>query len=222
HDASCQSWNLNIQRELPMSIGLTIGYFGSKGTHLRITRNINQPINGVRPFQAIAAHSPISTGFLLANVNILERDSAANSSYNALWLTVDKRLAKGLQFNASYTYSKSIDYNSQNGQGVTVQDSYNIKGDRGLSDFDARNRVVIHLLYELPFTGNRLVEGWQISFIPQVQSGNPVNIVINPNTLTGTANAVRPDLIGTINDIGRVEQWFSNSVCDPSIAGSCT
>ena len=78
--------------------------------------------------------------------HIIERDSGANSSYNALWLTVDKRLAKGLQFNASYTYSKSIDYNSQNGQGVTVQDSYNIQGDRGLSDYDARNRFVIHLL----------------------------------------------------------------------------
>jgi outer membrane receptor protein involved in Fe transport len=221
-NAYVQSWNLNIQRELPMSIGLTIGYFGSKGTHLRITRNINQPINGVRPFRAVAANSPILPGLSLATSNILERDSGANSSYNALWLTVDKRLAKGLQFNASYTYSKSIDYNSQNGQGVTVQDSYNIQGDRGLSDYDARNRFVIHLLYELPFTGNRLKEGWQLSFITQAQSGNPLNIVINSNALTGTANAVRPDLIGSIDDIGRVEQWFSNSVCDPSIAGSCT
>ncbi len=221
-NAYVQSWNLNIQRELPMGVGLTIGYFGSKGTHLRITRNINQPINGVRPFLAVAANSPILPGLSLATSNILERDSGANSSYNALWLTVDKRLAKGLQFNASYTYSKSIDYNSQNGQGVTVQDSYNIQGDRGLSDYDARNRFVIHLLYELPFTGNRLKEGWQLSFITQAQSGNPLNIVINSNALTGTANAVRPDLIGSIDDIGRVEQWFSNTVCDPSITGSCT
>ncbi len=132
----------------------------------------------MRPFLAVAANSPILPGLSLATSNILERDSGANSSYNALWLTVDKRLAKGLQFNASYTYSKSIDYNSQNGQGVTVQDSYNIQGDRGLSDYDARNRFVIHLLYELPFTGNRLKEGWQLSFITQAQSGNPLNIVI--------------------------------------------
>jgi hypothetical protein len=42
-------------------------------------------------------------------------------------------MGKGLQFNASYTFSKSIDYNSQSSQGVTVQDSYNLRGDRGLS-----------------------------------------------------------------------------------------
>ena len=64
--------------------------------------------------------------------------------------------------------------------------------------------------------------GMAASFITQARSGNPLNIVIGSNALTGTANAVRPDLIGSIDDIGRVEQWFSNTVCDPSIAASCT
>ncbi len=50
NNAYVQSWNLNIQREVGRDLGVTIGYFGTKGTHLRISRNINQPINGVRPF----------------------------------------------------------------------------------------------------------------------------------------------------------------------------
>ncbi|MFN7945459.1 MAG: carboxypeptidase regulatory-like domain-containing protein [Blastocatellia bacterium] len=215
-----QSWNLNLQREITPSIGVMIGYFASKGTHLRITRNINQFINGVRPFAALSATSPIQPGTALNNIS--ERDSAGNSSYNALWLTANKRFSRGLQFNASYTFSKSIDYNSQNGQGVTVQDSYNIRGDRGLSDFDARHRFVINAIYELPFKGNRLVEGWQLSTITQLQTGNPVNIVTNINNLTGVANTLRPDLLSPIENIGRVNQWFSNVVCDPRVAGSCT
>src|SRR5262249_43960558 len=152
-------------------LGVTVGYFGSKGTNLRIQRNINQfRSDRTRPFTALSSSSPILAGTQLGN--IFENDSAANSSYNALWLTANKRLSRGLQFNASYTFSKSIDYNSLNSQGVVVQDSFNIRGSRGLSDFDARHRFVINWLYELPFKGNRLVEGWQFSSITQLQSGN--------------------------------------------------
>ena len=209
-NAYVQSWNLNIQRELGSNLGVTIGYFGSKGTHLRISRNINQPINGgARPFTALSSSSPIAPNASLNN--IVQIESGGNSSYNALWLTATKRMSRGLQFNASYTFSKSIDYNSLNSQGVVVQDSYNIRGSRGLSDFDARHRFVISGLYELPFKGNRLKEGWQFSTIVQSQSGNPVNIVVNNAGFTGTNNTVRPDVTGPIEILGRVDRWFDIS-----------
>jgi hypothetical protein len=54
-----QSWNLNLQREIIPNLNLMIGYFGSKGTHLKVPRNINQPTNGVRPFPRLSALSPI-------------------------------------------------------------------------------------------------------------------------------------------------------------------
>ena len=132
-------------------------------------------------------------------LNITFREGTGNSSYNALWVTATKRLSSGFQFNASYTFSKSIDYNSQSSQGVTVQDSYNLRGDRGLSDYDARHRFVVNGIYELPFDRNQLVGGWQLSFITQSQSGNPVTLLAgnaaaigaipaaNANSLTGLA-----------------------------------
>ncbi|HSD45037.1 MAG TPA: TonB-dependent receptor, partial [Pyrinomonadaceae bacterium] len=209
-NAYVQSWNLNIQREIARDLAVTVGYFGTKGTHLRISRNINQPINGgARPFAAISSSSPIAPGTTLNNV--VQIESAGNSNYNALWLTATKRLSRGFQFNASYTFSKSIDYNSLNSQGVVIQNSYNIRDSRGLSDFDARHRFVISGLYELPFKGNQLVEGWQFSTIVQSQSGNPVNIVINNAGFTGTNNTVRPDVTGPIETIGTVARWFDIS-----------
>jgi len=209
-NAYVQSWNLNIQREIGRDLGVTIGYFGSKGTHLRISRNINQPINGgARPFPRVSSSSPIAPNTPLNNISQIE--SAGNSSYNALWVTGTKRLSRGLQFNASYTFSKSIDYNSLNSQGVVVQDSYNIRGSRGLSDFDARHRFVISGLYELPFKGNQLVEGWQLSTIVQSQSGNPVNIIINNAAFTGTNNTVRPDVTGPVEILGTVNRWFDTT-----------
>lgn len=214
-NAYVQSWNVNVQRELTPTLGVTAGYFGSKGTHLRISRNINQFRNGARPFPNLSASSPILPGSAIGNIT--EVNSAGNSSYNALWLAAQKRLAGGLQFNASYTWSKSLDYNSLNSQGVVVQDSFNIRGDRGLSDFDARHRFVISWIYELPFRGNRLVEGWQLSGITQAQSGNPINIAANIQAFTGVVNTGRPDLIGDVSVIGRPQQWFSNTVCDPRI-----
>src|SRR5581483_5908987 len=109
-NAYVQSWNLNVQREITPSLGLTVAYVGSKGTHLRIQRNINQiRPDGTRPFPTLSSSSPVLPGAKLGN--ILENSSAANSSYNALWITANKRLSSGFQFNASYTFSKSIDYN---------------------------------------------------------------------------------------------------------------
>src|SRR5581483_7613341 len=104
-----QSYNLNVQREITPSLGVMVGYFGSKGTHLRLSRNLNQFVNGVRPFPTISASSAILPGATVGNVT--EITSAGNSNYNALWVSANKRLSRGLQFNASYTLSKSIDYN---------------------------------------------------------------------------------------------------------------
>jgi Carboxypeptidase regulatory-like domain/TonB dependent receptor len=205
-NAYIQSWNLNIQREVARDLGVTIGYFGSKGTHLRISRNINQRINGVLPFPVLPSNDPFRPNVPL--VNIIQIEGTGNSSYNALWLTATKRLSRGFQFNASYTFSKSIDYNSLNSQGVVVQDSYNLRGSRGLSDFDARHRFVFSGIYELPFHGNQLTEGWQLGAIVQSQSGNPVNIVVNNAALTGVNNTVRPDVTGPIAILGTVNRWF--------------
>jgi hypothetical protein len=242
NNAYVQSWNLNIQREVGSGLAVTVGYFGSKGTHLRLTRNLNQTflnsaLVATRRFPNLSSSSPIAPNTPLLNITF--REGTGVSNYNALWVTATKRLSRGLQFNASYTWSKSIDYNSQSSQGVTLQDSFNLRGDRGLSDFDARHRFVINGLYELPFHKNQLVDGWQLSFITQSQTGNPVTLLAgnagaiaggapsaNANSLTGLAT-LRPDVgapitvVGTPAPTGIGVQWFPNLVCDPRPGGSC-
>jgi hypothetical protein len=212
-NAYLQSWNLNVQRELFRDMALTIGYFGSKGTNLIGRRNINQPVNGVRPFPTLSQSSPILPGARLGNITQVE--SAGNSSYNALWLSATRRLVSGLQFNAAYTWSKSLDYNSFSTSGIVGQDSYNLRGDRGLSDFDVRHRFVFSGIYDLPFEGNQLVEGWQVAAIVQSQSGGPINIVSTNSTVNGVANTLRPDVNGPVEILGRSERWFDTSAFIP-------
>jgi hypothetical protein len=83
-NAYMQSWNFNLQRALTSNLSASAGYFGSKGSNLILRRNINQPINGVRPYPALSLTSPILQGAPVGNIT--EVDGSGNSSYNALWL----------------------------------------------------------------------------------------------------------------------------------------
>lgn len=216
-----QSWNLNVEQQLTNSMGLTIAYVGSKGTHLRIARNVNQfeLASGalVRPYATLSPTSPIIPAACAGQPtcklgNITEVDSAADSNYNGLWVTLNRRLSHNLQFLASYAYSKSIDDNSLNSQGVILQNSLDPGNNRGLSDFDVRNRFVISGIYQLPFQKNRLVSGWQFGLITQLQTGNPLNVITAVSQFTGTTGlgALRPDVTGPITTTGHPGEWFGN------------
>jgi hypothetical protein len=218
-----QSYNFNIEQQLTRSMGVTVGYMGSKGTHLRVARNLNQLelVNGAlaRPFAAVSASSPIDPGVALGNIN--EITSGAGSNYNAAVVAFNRRLSHGLQLISSYTYSKSIDENSLNTQGVILQNSLDLRGNRGLSDFDVRHRGVISGFYELPFRGNRLVAGWEVGTIVQAQTGNPLNLTTSISNFTGTTpltagGGLRPDILMPVTVTGNPAQWFSNPVvCTP-------
>jgi hypothetical protein len=209
-NAVVRSWNVNLQRQLADNFAAMVGYFGAQGRQLRISRNINQPVGGVRPFPALSSSSPILPGVPLGNITQVE--SSAFSSYHALWVSATRRLSHGLQANASYTWAKSLDTNSLNSSGFAVQDAYDIPNEYGLSDFAARHRFVLSALYQPPFTGHWLTDGWQFAVVVQSQSGNPVNIVTSTSTVNGVPNTVRPDLTGPIRIVGSVDQWFDPSV----------
>jgi Carboxypeptidase regulatory-like domain/TonB dependent receptor len=233
NDMYSQDWNLTIERQLTSSLGLRIAYVGMKATHLQLTQNINQPLvtNGIygstRPFPTLPATSPVlpsqcSAPHPLCTLgNINQVNSGGNSNYNALWATVDKHFSRGFQFLGSYTYSKSLDYNSlSTAESYILQNAYNPRGDYGPSEFDVRHRFVLSGFYHLPFKANRLVSGWQVGLVTQAQSGNPLNptLAINP----GVSLTVRPDVTGSIQTTGDPAGWFANktvfvSPCVPAV-----
>ena len=209
-NAALQSWNVNVQRQIGRDAAVTIGYQGSAGSNLRITANINAPVNGVRPFPAVSASSPILPGTPLGN--IMQVGSAGFSTYNGGWISITKRLSRGLQVDASYMRSKSLDTNSLNSTGFAIQNPQDIANEYGLSDFDARNRFVLSGSYSLPFRNHFLTSGWQLAAVAQSQSGNPVNIVTSTSSVNGLPNTVRPNVTGPIRIVGSVNQWFDPSV----------
>src|SRR5262249_45819167 len=80
-----ESFNFNIQQQIPSKWSMMTGYFGSMGRDLRTRVNLNQVVNGVRPFPTLSASSPIDPGLAIGNIS--DNVSNGNSSYNALWVT---------------------------------------------------------------------------------------------------------------------------------------
>ncbi len=223
-NAYVQTYNLNVQQQLPKQVALQIGYYGSKGTHLRLQRNLNQPVNGVKPYPTLSATSPIQPGAGLGT--IADGESVSYSNYNGLWVTLTKSFSQGLEFNTSYQWTKSMDVNSLSSQGFTLQDNNNISGNYGPSDFDARNRWVMSGVYNLPFQENIFVKGWRLSSILQLQSGNPFT-VLTTSGLNGTGTGIRPDILVSAASIktsrklaanGNV-QFIAPSLCYTATAG---
>jgi hypothetical protein len=224
-----QDWNLTVQREVTSTLGVEVGYVGMKATHLQLSQNINQPFvtggfyGATKPFPTL----PLSSAVIPTQCqppnpvcglnNINQVNSGGNSNYNALWATLNKHVSHGLEFVASYTYSKSLDYNSlSTGETYIIQNAYNPRGDYGLSEFDARHRFVLSGFYELPFKGNRLVSGWQAGIVTQLQSGNPVNPTLAIGPGPGISLTVRPDRLKTVSGTGNPSQYFNNAVlCEP-------
>jgi hypothetical protein len=135
------------------------------------------------------------------------QESVANSDYNGLWLSANKRLAKGLTFSSSYTFSKSIDNNSVGSSNPQAQNFYNLSAERALSDFDARHRFVLSGVYLPPFAADgalakRVVEGWSFSPIVSLQSGNPFSPIV---PLTATLAPGANPVPGVIYNSGSLE-----------------
>jgi len=186
-------YNLNLEQEIAPGTILATGYFGARGNHLPREVEAN-------PFEPSLGHR--------RNPNLpsplLEDLTDAQSFYNSFQLSVSHHYAHDVSWQASYTFSHSIDDASANvsieavNEPPTTQDAFNRKGDRGRSGFDVRHNFVANVVYALPFARKSRLGGWQISAIAHVHSNVPFTPVLafdNAN-LQSLLTSERPDLVG--------------------------
>jgi hypothetical protein len=188
-----QVWNLSLQREIFGNTAITVGYAGSRGEHLLRSNDVNtaQPIAGAdgRPF-----FPPNGTRINPAWTTIELKSSDGDSWYRALIVEARRRWTSGFMFQSSYTWSKAEDttqastFFSDATNGTTSAfpefiPDYN----KGLSDFHAEHNWVLNFSYDLPFARDlsgaaaAVLNGWRLSGIVNVRSGNPLTVFVQNN-----------------------------------------
>jgi hypothetical protein len=193
---STQQWNLTVQHSLGKQWVLEVGYVGTKGTHLRETRDALQSQDATPTNPVVVGGASITTN-TFANAIARSRAQGINgyngfqlfandaySHYNSLQTTVSRRWGAGY-FQAAYTFSRSTDATSTGNTAFNTafNDESTLAASRGLSDFDRTHRLAVSYRYDLPLFASseglkhRVLAGWAVSGITIIQSGSPFSVL---------------------------------------------
>ena len=220
-------WSFDIQRQLPHSTVLTVGYVGSKGSHIDSPVEINDPLPGLSSLPTTAQQRrpiPFVIDGVGGPVRPLSRlrwlDAGSNSWYHGLQVNAQKRFSAGLQFNVAYTWSKSLgeSYGRNEGFGGTTQtyqDPQNRAAEKGPYPFDVAHNMVASFLYEIPTlpaarhnAAKYVVGGWQFTGIWTARTGFPFTVT-QGNTLNRFNSSTRPDRVASgVSNNPTVNRWY--------------
>jgi Carboxypeptidase regulatory-like domain len=218
-----QQFSLNLQTELGRDFLLEVAYVGARGTHQIQNRSFNQALlaSAANPIRGqttnTVANIPLRVpfrGFTAPGLNDI--DSSASSWYHGLETSFAKRLSKGMQFLAAYTFAHAY---STTGRSTLAGGTSGVAGNQndllanyGRSEFNREHRLVLSYYYELPgpkkvnaFLDN-LLGGWAVAGVTTLQSGLPLTLTgTNSNNVFGISgsNADRAQLVAgcSYNDL---------------------
>ena len=232
-----QQWSASIEKSLGQEMTLELGYLGSHGVHLQRSHLINNALQGPgaigprRPFKTLSFLPGMvlpdnitvaSTTFPVSGINLLE--NSAQSWYEAGYVNLRRRLAKGWTFLANYTYSKNLsdapDFRSPMFESAAPQDNSRLFLEKAPA-CDIRHRFSLSTVYDIPsitrsgFLG-AVTKNWRLSALYQAQSGFPFTISVfgdtaNAGTLLGE-NPIRANYTGQPifnSSTGTADAWFN-------------
>jgi hypothetical protein len=168
-------WNFSVEQSLGSNQTFSASYLGAAGRRL---------------LRQTAMISP--TGFLISLT-----DNTATSDYHAMQLQFQRRLSRGLQALASYTWSHSIDIASND---AFIFTPLTPDIDRGSSDFDVRHAFNAAVTYDIPAPDMGIVAGaflrnWSVDTIVAARSATPVDLVAKTDLTGGFQTSIRPNLV---------------------------
>jgi len=207
-NARFQHFNLDIQRQLPFGIVVDIAYVGKKGNNIDATRDINQPINGVKPYPLFG---PITF-----------TEARGNTWYHGLQTRIERRSTEGLTMLFDYSWSKML---GDAGSSGAARDAYNLKQEKGPQQEDMRHRVSLSFVYALPFgpgkqymtnmprLANAFFGGWELSGIFRANTGPALTPTLNTNISGFGRGSDRPNVAGDwkLSNPSPTTGWFNKS-----------
>ncbi len=199
-----QDFSLGVEYRVASSYVFSLGYVGTKGTRLTRLVPINPVIRGPAPAASLADETARLAQFRAAaalqngagNTRLDPRfdqvslhDDGGSSIYHSLQATARKSFGRGLQFQASYTWSKSLDDASdfaptiQANDNSYAQDGSHLDAERGPSNYDLRHRILLTGTWQLPSyrqprgIWGKTLSGWSFQSVNMWQSGLPATLL---------------------------------------------
>lgn len=174
HVPSTWEWNVALERAVTNDDVVAIAYVGAKGTDL-LRREVGPDTSAI--------------------VEVVTDTNHGASHYNALQMQYRRRLSRGVQALASYTWSHSLDNGSADSAVYWTPAGTGAANDWASSDFDARHSFTAAFLFG-PSLRGKILSGWSIDGVLRARSGFPINIVDAETALGLTfANVFRPDVL---------------------------
>ncbi len=186
-----QDWAFGIQRSIGKSVVVEADYFGTASTHLYFQTDSNR----------FAGDLIVNNGSL-ARLNssfgaVIYGQSIGISNADVASFAISKRFSRGWSVHAIYNYGKSLDYTSSNDNGVggaeNVIDVNNPARNYGRSDYDARHRISVDAVWNIPELNNGIqhwiTSGWTLSPVIVVESGQPFTVYTSASYPSGDFNA---------------------------------
>lgn len=186
-NAYVHNWFFGIQRKLFGGFVIETDYLGSAGHRLYNQNNINRYAGDLLSGRFHGFNNSF------AAVNYIS--ASANSIYHGGSLTVRRQYAKGFTFQSSYTFSKAIDESDDLTNLSNYQDASNRRADRALAGFDAKHKLSVIGLWDMPFfassrgIGKQVLGGWQLGGFAILQSGGPISVFTSAVYPRGDFNA---------------------------------
>ena len=180
---------LTAQYKLTPTILTTVSYVGSQGRRLEGTHELN-PYNPQVCLATPGCVAGRANEFAFPGVGTIDNagifgsigeiSTFLHSKYNSFQATVEKSLSHGLAVRGAYTLSHALDNGSSFEGGNVIPSNFNLTN--GNSAFDARHRLAMEYLYQIPDWGfhhlpSRIVRGWTFAGITSLQTGFPINLI---------------------------------------------
>lgn len=244
-----QQWNLSVEHQFAGDMLLSVGYVGQHSTRLMTPMPyLQKRLPGIAGCSSTDT-SPCTSIFMAGNPTLQSEISQisgtasnSNQAYDALQASLTKHLSRGMEFQLSYAYQKTMTndtgYYGEGGQASTSnyywEDLYNEAAEWGPAYFSDRNLLTFSYVYHLPFGAgqkfgsswsgptNKILGGWQLSGIVTFHSGFPMDITATDASGTGS-RGYRANCSGAMTypgGVGPDTTWFGTSPFSQPSAGT--
>jgi TonB-dependent receptor-like protein len=212
---STQSWNMFLERRLPLDVSVSAGYVGTATNDGYADRNLNYAESGGNTARLLFAKA--------GTADILDWAARTRARYHALQMAVNRPFKGGFLLKGAYTFSKALNETDDDGWvALTWPQASQLNRNYARAGFDRPHMLQMGFVYELPFARHsphpvaQVIKNWQVNGIASWLSGQPFTIGGNNNLLQQQGGSQTINVIGEakpgFGEAGPNAQWYDPAV----------